>query len=151
MLVSHKGPYLKYPLSVAIITSPTSTASFCALPHKNHPITENICKNLPTKISLVGRFLSAITILCTGDLCDHRLSLCAEFRCRERHGMEYTARIIVLRRNTFLVGHGIFCRIDKVLSRTNDPHHREKSDGDGKILSASVTVIQNTVYFARHR
>ena len=87
-----------------------------------------------------------ITILCTGRLCSDRLTLGTELCSWERHGLEYTARVIVLGRNTFLIGHGIFCRIDKVLSGTNNSHHREKSDGDSKILSASVTVIQNTVH-----
>ena len=73
------------------------------------------------------------------------LSLRAEFHCRERHGMKDAARIIVFRRDTFLIRHGIFGSIHKELSGTHDTNHGKQADRNGKVSAASVTVIQNSV------
>ena len=79
------------------------------------------------------------------------MTLCGKFRNRERHGVEYAARIVDLRRNALLLGYGIFGSIQEILSRSYDADDREKTDGDHQILSVLITVAYNSVKTAYDR
>ena len=74
-----------------------------------------------------------------------RLALRAKFSRRERHGLENTARIVVLARDAFLIGNRIFGCTDQILTGAYDAYHREKTDRNGKIFSTAITVVQNPI------
>ena len=61
-----------------------------------------------------------------------------ELRGRKRHIFEYSAGVILLGRDTLLVGNAILCCADKILCGTNDANDREYTERDGKISSLSV-------------
>lgn len=72
-----------------------------------------------------------------------------EFRERESHGTEYTARVIVGGRDTFLVGNHVFACGNNELTGTHDPDNRENAERYSKVSFFIFLIDQVAVHCIR--